>query len=82
MKRKSNKSRATYVVPRTEFGPAHVITESGRVIEHSAAPAKCEYCGNLEELRPYGPKHERICFDCAMKDEKTTARMFDKQFKQ
>ena len=31
--------------------------------------AKCELCGTVAELRPYGPKGERICFACGMKDE-------------
>ncbi len=35
---------------------------------------KCELCGKVDELRPYGPKGERICYDCAMKDEPTTER--------
>uniref|UniRef100_A0A6H1ZYA0 Uncharacterized protein n=1 Tax=viral metagenome TaxID=1070528 RepID=A0A6H1ZYA0_9ZZZZ len=37
---------------------------------------KCELCGKIDELRPYGPNGERICFDCGMKDEKTTAKRF------
>lgn len=37
---------------------------------------KCELCGNVDELRPYGPNNESICFDCAMKDEATTRRRF------
>ena len=32
----------------------------------------CELCGIIAECRPYGPNDEQICFDCAMKDEKTT----------
>lgn len=40
------------------------------------APSKCELCGAFAELRPYGPKGERICFDCGMKDEATTLRRF------
>lgn len=39
-------------------------------------PAKCEICGKVDELRPYGPNGEAICFDCGMKDEETTARKF------
>lgn len=31
-------------------------------------------CGSKEELRPYGPNCENICFDCGMKDEKTTEK--------
>jgi hypothetical protein len=37
---------------------------------------KCELCGKNDELRPYGPNNENICFDCAMKDEATTKRKF------
>jgi hypothetical protein len=40
----------------------------------------CAFCGRLEELRPYGPNNERICFDCAMKDEATAARKFRERF--
>lgn len=29
----------------------------------------CELCGKTEELRPYGPNGERVCFDCGMKNE-------------
>jgi hypothetical protein len=32
-------------------------------------PAKCEYCGNVEELRPYGKNGAKICFECGMKPE-------------
>lgn len=35
----------------------------------------CELCGAKEETRPYGPKGERICFDCGMKDKAGTERM-------
>jgi hypothetical protein len=38
--------------------------------------AACDLCGNVEELRPYGPNGENICFDCGMLDEETTKRMF------
>jgi hypothetical protein len=36
---------------------------------------KCEFCGKVDELRPYGPNRERICFECGMKDEATTQRI-------
>lgn len=36
----------------------------------------CHFCKKVDELRPYGPSGENICFDCAMKDEETTARRF------
>lgn len=37
----------------------------------------CAFCGKVDELRPYGPNDEMICFDCAMKDEKTARRKMD-----
>ncbi len=43
------------------------------------APQQCDFCGKIAELRPYGPKGECICFDCGMKDEKTTAKMLNKR---
>ena len=27
---------------------------------------KCYYCGETDDLRPYGPKGAMVCFDCAM----------------
>jgi hypothetical protein len=44
------------------------------IIIEPEEPAKCELCGKVDELRPYGPRGEGICFDCGMKDEATTAR--------
>ena len=38
----------------------------------------CAFCHAFTECRPYGPKGEQICFDCAMKDEATTKRMMRK----
>ena len=37
----------------------------------------CELCGETDELRPYGPNGESVCFTCAMKDEKAAGRAFD-----
>jgi len=34
----------------------------------------CELCGKVDELRPYGPKGERICFSCGEKDKEGTER--------
>lgn len=31
----------------------------------------CELCGKVEELRPYGPNGEDVCFDCGMLDKKS-----------
>lgn len=41
-------------------------------------PQQCDLCGKIDELRPYGPNGECICFDCAMKDEPTTKKMMEK----
>lgn len=42
----------------------------------NAFDGTCAFCGKKDELRPYGPNNESICFDCAMKDEATTAKKF------
>ena len=42
-------------------------------------PQQCDFCGEIRELRPYGPNGETICFPCAMKDEETTKKMFAKR---
>ncbi len=42
-------------------------------------PQQCDYCGKIAELRPYGENGACICFECAMKDEKTTKQMFAKR---
>lgn len=36
----------------------------------------CQMCGKVDELRPYGPNGEEVCFDCAMKDEAAAKRGF------
>lgn len=35
--------------------------------------AKCQYCGEIDELRPYGSNGENICFKCGMKPENKAA---------
>lgn len=35
---------------------------------------KCELCGQIDETRPYGPMGEKICFECAMKNEAMTQK--------
>lgn len=39
---------------------------------------QCDMCGKIDELRPYGPNGECVCFDCAMKDEEAARRQFNK----
>lgn len=36
----------------------------------------CELCGKKDELRPYGPRGESICFDCGMENRETTHAAF------
>jgi len=48
----------------------------GVTIIQAEKPQQCDFCGKIAELRPYGPKGECICFECGMKDEKTTSGKF------
>jgi hypothetical protein len=41
--------------------------------------ARCEDCGKIDELRPYGRNGANVCFDCAMKDEANAKEMFLKR---
>lgn len=43
-------------------------------------PSKCEMCGRVADLRPYGPKGENVCVTCGMKDEAAAKRAFRKRF--
>lgn len=33
---------------------------------------KCELCGKVEEVRPYGPGGKNICYGCGQKDKART----------
>ena len=44
----------------------------GEFIRHVEEPGQCETCGELAELRPYGPNDENICIECGQKDPETT----------
>lgn len=39
----------------------------------------CELCGKVAECRPYGPKGERICWECVEKDPISRDRMIAKK---
>ena len=41
---------------------------SGRGYIAAETERACELCGKWKECRPYGPKGEQVCFDCAQKD--------------
>lgn len=47
------------------------------IIEEEPAQ-QCDMCGVIDELRPYGPNGEKICYDCGMKDPATTSKMLRK----
>jgi hypothetical protein len=49
---------------------------SGRGIIQEEKPQQCDLCGKIEELRPYGPKGEMVCFDCGMKDKEAARKPF------
>lgn len=38
--------------------------------------AKCDLCGKVAELRPYGPNGENICFQCGEKNPEATEKRF------
>ena len=42
-------------------------------------PQGCDLCGEVGELRPYGPKGEWVCFKCGMKNEEAAKRVFEKR---
>jgi hypothetical protein len=44
------------------------------IVLKPTAPATCEECGNVAELRPYGPGGKNICIDCGMKDPEGTQK--------
>lgn len=41
---------------------------------------ECETCGEVDELRPYGPNGEWVCFECAMQDEEAAGEKFEELF--
>ena len=42
----------------------------------SGSHENCELCRKEDDLRPYGPNGEWICFDCGMKNEKAPSVAF------
>lgn len=49
---------------------------NGVLVIEVQEPEKCELCGGIAECRPYGPKGEKVCFGCAMKDLPAARRAF------
>jgi hypothetical protein len=50
----------------------------GLIIIEPEPHDKCEDCGQIAELRPYGIDGMRICHDCGMKDETSAHRNMDR----
>lgn len=45
------------------------------------APQQCDFCGQIRELRPYGPNGEAICHPCAMKNPAAAERAFHRRLR-
>jgi len=53
----------------------HIDKHGNRIVTLEAETENvCVLCKTVAELRPYGPKFQRICFKCAMKDRDGTER--------
>ena len=50
--------------------------KDGPLVIAGEGDAKCEDCGKVDELRPYGRNGANVCFDCMMKDEANAKEMF------
>lgn len=47
------------------------------IIIQEEPPQQCDMCGEIQELRPYGPPGKRmICAPCGDKDPEGTKRRF------
>ena len=44
------------------------------IIIEPEKPQQCDYCGKIEELRPYGKNGACICYECGMKNEEETEK--------
>jgi hypothetical protein len=52
------------------------IARVDAVLGGEFVPAACDLCGKVEELRPYGPHGENVCFTCGMKNEEAAKQRF------
>ena len=52
------------------------IADAPVAVTGALTPQQCDQCGEVAELRPFGPGGSLICFDCGRLDIKgTEARM-------
>jgi hypothetical protein len=49
--------------------------DAGAVITDQK-PQQCDDCGEIAELRPYGPGGSMVCYECGQKDPEGTSRRF------
>ncbi len=59
---------------------AKTCTAARTPVVRSTPPMGCDLCGEVAQLRPYGPKGEYVCFKCGMKDQPAAERAFRKRF--
>ena len=50
------------------------MTRRGEIYVEAAQ--QCDLCGEIAELRPYGPNGECVCFSCGMRNEDAAKRAF------
>lgn len=55
-------------------------TAEGKLVFCSEGQKVCEFCKKVADTRPYGPKGETVCFECAMKDSKAAEEQFKKLY--
>lgn len=51
------------------------MTKRGTIYQEK--PQQCDLCGKIDELRPYGPNGECVCFECGMLDEEAASKQFN-----
>jgi hypothetical protein len=56
-----------------------IFDRMGHVVIREQKPQQCDYCGKIDELRPYGKNGACICFTCGMLDEEEAVRQFKKR---
>ena len=44
---------------------ARELEDAGHIVIYKQNAQQCDMCGEIRELRPYGPNGEVICFPCA-----------------
>ena len=61
---------------RAELG---LDTNHPIMLTEALTPQQCDQCGNIGELRPYGPGGSLICHPCGQLDvEATKARFYER----